>query len=837
MNQAIELTGIVRNMPDNRVADGAMQELINLRPKDGAFRPVGLKLREASTPTDVRFIHSINETYKVIIGTSGGYLAYWVVEDEDITVSSPVTTTIATNGIDLVFAQLHRSLLIGDNTNKSLIILLFDVDTEEYIIYDDGLPELPLINFVASAPLLNYPYTNSISATIASAAEGEAQGLSMVNTMLGSTFTGPVAIRMAWELEDGSIVKPSAPFNLMLSTISLVSTTLTWDGKHISAVMVTSNSDLDALGVKWKGIIKSLNIYCTRQQTLTKGSADFCPVFKDLSLEEGTDFYLIKSFPVEENFSDVFPLINNLVDDFRDLETKPSLPSDNFTHHRIHGSSLFAYNDRIFINDITTKLYEGYSVSSFLTTISGGITDAGTSYDVHFEVDIQTGDGKKIVRNTDTMHFFKSVSEPTVPAFMFKRYFAYPDARATTLRIYIETATDLKLIATLSLTPNEMLNMAIYNKVSASLPVTYGDYTYTGAVSGSDVLSAIDDTYNDKNRIQATELSNPFYYPAINSYRVGNGRVLGLSTNALAISAGQFGEYPLFCFTEDGIWALMIGNGEVLISSIKPLSRKVCNNPASLTMIDGGTVFTTEKGLWIISGASPIEIGSLAEGRETSKLFGNADYANVGNDPATFEIKDFLCGCDFLDYIAGAIIAWEPENREIILSNNIFNYSWVYSVDHKMWYKISEVWDRFISDFPVTYGYRTIDSVYNQCNLCIEDYDPPLVTVYAETRPLKLSPSLYKKIERLVVGGYLNEISNSGVTYPFSLTLFGSSDGNTWYLLNASNTFLAQNRLIIGRSSFSCQYFILIIGGQVDEHSFITHIEAEFTQRYDNKLR
>jgi hypothetical protein len=38
----IELGGICRNLPDNTVKDGLMHELINLRPKDGALRPVGM---------------------------------------------------------------------------------------------------------------------------------------------------------------------------------------------------------------------------------------------------------------------------------------------------------------------------------------------------------------------------------------------------------------------------------------------------------------------------------------------------------------------------------------------------------------------------------------------------------------------------------------------------------------------------------------------------------------------------------------------------------------------------------------------------------------------------
>ena len=116
--------------------------------------------------------------------------------------------------------------------------------------------------------------------------------------------------------------------------------------------------------------------------------------------------------------------------------------------------------------------------------------------------------------------------------------------------------------------------------------------------------------------------NNPFYHPAINSYRIGSGKILGMSTNVTALSQGQFGQFPIFCFTTDGIWTMNIGSGETLINTITPLSRHVCNNPESITPIDGGTAFTTTKGLFIISGTEVIEISDLAEGKHNSRITG-----------------------------------------------------------------------------------------------------------------------------------------------------------------------------------------------------------------------
>jgi hypothetical protein len=55
--------------------------------------------------------------------------------------------------------------------------------------------------------------------------------------------------------------------------------------------------------------------------------------------------------------------------------------------------------------------------------------------------------------------------------------------------------------------------------------------------------------------------------------------------------------------------------------------------------------------------------------------------------------------------------------------------------------------------------------------------------------------------------------------------------------MNNGHAFGNKNRLLIGRSLFSCQYFILVFGGMVDEDAYFTHLEVEFEERFGGKLR
>ena len=61
------LTGINRSDPSNLVADGTARDIINLRPKDGAYRPVGAKTAGLSVVGgDIAYIHDIDERFMAV---------------------------------------------------------------------------------------------------------------------------------------------------------------------------------------------------------------------------------------------------------------------------------------------------------------------------------------------------------------------------------------------------------------------------------------------------------------------------------------------------------------------------------------------------------------------------------------------------------------------------------------------------------------------------------------------------------------------------------------------------------------------------------------------------
>lgn len=879
--KAIEFGGIVRNMPDNTVKDGSMLELINLRPRDGALRPVGTKVRETSVPRDVRYIHHISASIKVYIGFLSGvtYLSAWVVTNG--TPGAEVVLTGISSSNDLAFACLGNALMISDITAETAHLLVFSEDSGAYRIFNSRFLPEDTPNIIVRR--LAVPADNVAAETfdVAFSVPLDDALLSQYVKMQKEKadkgyLSGKVLIRFAWELFDGTLVKHTLPDLVSTSEITttsaIVGTLFSGDG----GVTITTSfnayklqfqipclaSWLINFKANYENIIKSLKIYVSRPK-----SPEIIDLDKNITpsnIKGGATMKLYKIVnelydpaelknyvpdPAEESYYfwreyKLSDLVSNTWIDItsdsgnpesvQDLTTRDQMPIDNYTHHQIMGKRLFAYNERIFLGNIKNNIYKGFTLEGWIYQPVPYDPAGGPGYNIGIEFDIViSGDTKLTVFTGWTPCYYYESSLPRKINFSLQStytsgeeqsysYWGYPDARATTARVYVELDGVIRLVRT-----QQLVSYPLYNFAIAKGFCVNGEFSALGPVAS---LSTVKDTYYDTNRVQATEINNPFYYPAINSYRIGLGTILGMSSNAIALSTGQFGQFPVFVFCSDGIYTLNIGTGELLINTITPLSREVCNNPASITPIDGGTAFTTSKGLFVISGNQVIEISKTAEGARTGHL-PSAAYAEIADCPGTNTIPSFLCSQDFDLYLTGAKIAWDYINKEILVSNPAYPYSWVYSLDNKLWFKITGSFAGFVYDYPSCYGFLSVGADYYRANISSEDFSDG-IRVYMETRPIKFSgPDAFKKIHRLLVDGVINNTDR-----PVLVLLAGTTDLKEWRLLNNNRIFNAQDIMLLGRT-YSCRQFILAVGASVFEDTYFNFFSADIEGRYDNKLR
>lgn len=189
-----------------------------------------------------------------------------------------------------------------------------------------------------------------------------------------------------------------------------------------------------------------------------------------------------------------------------------------------------------------------------------------------------------------------------------------------------------------------------------------------------------------ENKLLLSSASNPFVYPETKRITF-QSKVLGVAVSTTALSQGQFGQFPLYVFTEDGIWAMETAADGSFVTS-KPLSRDVCVNPDSITSIDNAVVFVTDKGVMLLQGSQVANISPNMNGRH---------YTIEGTAQAVIEgqefFKDFIPvltdSTHFMAYVREATIAYDYPGQRLVFIKKDEKYQYVYKLDTQTWHKVA----------------------------------------------------------------------------------------------------------------------------------------------------
>ena len=307
-----------------------------------------------------------------------------------------------------------------------------------------------------------------------------------------------------------------------------------------------------------------------------------------------------------------------------------------------------------------------------------------------------------------------------------------------------------------------------------------------------------------RNTLKVSAVDNPFYFPTAQTYKF-EGDIKGLASNAEAISTGQFGQYPLFVFTDTGIWAMSVDtSGQGAYTTQSPFSREVCNG--AICPVSGGVVFSTDKGVMVISGGQVADLSAALDGFEED-FFGY----NGGMWTKVFEKagKDAVVNpVPIREYIKGAVIAYNYHYNEIIVSNKAFKYSYVYSLTNKVWSIIDTVFDLTTNKYPELVVFDKDGAMYT-----FEDGDAQNKVV-AITRPFTMGSLDFKRIRQ----------AGLRTTYEGELNFYvlGSVDGAEFKCItgkehdSGDNTSGIQRDLITAMSrSKQYKYFVIAVVGNI----------------------
>lgn len=97
--------------------------------------------------------------------------------------------------------------------------------------------------------------------------------------------------------------------------------------------------------------------------------------------------------------------------------------------------------------------------------------------------------------------------------------------------------------------------------------------------------------------------NNDMLYPASLVTEAIDGEVLALAPALRSPSSDRLGEFPLYCFTSEGIWIMRMEE-DAPIRATQPISMLSPLNSRCVATINKGTVFLCSEGLMIISGSN-----------------------------------------------------------------------------------------------------------------------------------------------------------------------------------------------------------------------------------------
>lgn len=513
-------------------------------------------------------------------------------------------------------------------------------------------------------------------------------------------------------------------------------------------------------------------------------------------------FYLISSIDVKEIQSgeNIVSIENGALNS---LEAKEVMEGDSNLTGTIVAKHAFPYNARLNLTGVTI-IPPTFPLESCFQYANG-------------EYDNET---KKAVEKTYSYKayiFIEAEKRKVMAQFLsdismniVNSYFFYPNINAKELIIERIDNNGVKSYSYSELHKHETLN-GVYGSISTSF-------------SSTPDMSLITDTdigIPYPNKIYTSDVNDPFSFPALGVCTVGTGTIIGLSSAAKALSQGQFGQFPLYCFSTDGIWALEVSSiGSY--SARQPITRDVCINSDSIAQIDNAVLFATDRGIMLISGSQTQCISGAINSEypfDATRLPGFTKlHAMLGHEPSTdkclptLPFTEFLKKCQMIyDYVHQRVIVYAPS----------VTYAYVYSLKTQQWGMIFSNITSHLNSYPDALAVDNSNAVLNFSVPKSEQ-----VKCLYVTRPLKLeAANVLKTIDCIIQRGSFRKGN-------VATALYGSRDLVNWHLVWSS-----KDHYLRGFRGSPYKYFRIAGVATLNADENIFGASVQFSPRQANQPR
>lgn len=787
MIKQIQLRGISRTPSDRLSEDGGLSESLNMYMDSAENAPAFVpedKTAELGLPEDLYaeriFIHKTANYENYIVVQSDKVVAYTPgIEDEE----------------PLLVMELAGGEKVNDITSVGNTLIVSTTANLYYILYKDRaysflgnkvpMPQIDLyaekkaIAYVANGRLdfkLNQYQTpdawnNSSDEDLLSLTEKvwdtDERSLkkSIIEFLKRERFVSPRFVQYSVELNEGSpmvslpiLVGAGEPFKTYVFADYSRYETEDQGGNIIYDTMITHSIGFNPYSIKaklrnlsdledWRDIITNIKIYISddlyllseyKNEKLRCISIDSTDDGQDLELQAkfsldttmpdmdtilgmGALTYLCKSIPVTK-----FSAFSNEVKDLSEgidivasedylpekLYEKERLAVGDMTNYPIIPLSSDTYNNRLVaINNTAILTYTHHGLGSTIVN-----DESETKYEIYF-----------IVKRPTKELCFKADIVASLP--QYGDLIFCPDQSCSQIVVKAERNDQIRYLS-------------LDAKPHPGLPCSYA--------SIQSLIYNVDDLYNQMSEAQVqlptinlmdekdnslfiSPINNPFVFPTEGRFTF-QSKVLGVAVATTALSQGQFGQFPLYVFTEDGIWAMETAADGSFVSQ-KPLSREVCINPDSITSIDNAVVFVTAKGVMMIQGSQVMNISPYMNGKHFVPSKDIQDL--ISNQEGFCNLVSAISDEDsFMSFIKEARVAYDyPGQRLIFINPSERNMQYIYKIDTQTWHK---------SMFEGLYLYRPLNS-FPECLVQTEPTNKDTILIHFSSSSIKNKASMIMK--------------------------------------------------------------------------------------------
>ena len=581
--------------------------------------------------------------------------------------------------------------------------------------------------------------------------------------------------------------------------------------------------------VEWK-YSKLYTLFFSKDSTYPKTTISLPEHTDDKNremLENVQNFYFLKSISINElSTSERKDIVVNK-EYLQSLTTRETMTDDYLSHDRITAKYSQTYNGRINLSGIRRELFQGFMAGSMFSYANNSeaswelkkdgkvLLDFGSlDYrDISIQTMIEEGGERYIVNSYVSSHLAPFVSSmytngdfaPT----SWGCYVFYPNTHATMMRIHAGIDTyEVKL------KPHDFLNGA-YGVIDYEL-IRKQNTTHT------EPPTKLENIIDVPNKIYTSEINNPFFFPVTGINTIGTGRILGIATAAKALSEGQFGQFPLYAFTDEGVWALEV-NSTGGYSAKQPITRDVCLSSKSITQIDSAVLFTTDRGIMLLQGSQAMCISDVLNGENAvpitvlpkiDKILEHADLS-----------KGTLRILPFMDFVRDCRMIYDYEHQRIIAYNTSkeynCNYAYIFSLKSKQWGMMQSNIADNVNSYPDALAVLYDGSLVNFSDETDEVYKSIVVS-----RPIKLDAyDIHKSVDTIIQRGVFKKGHVKSI-------LYASNDLYNWVPVWSSI-----DHYLRGFRGTPYKYIRIVLLANLSNNEGITGCSVQFTPRLTNQPR